>query len=349
MKVHPNDNRKTAGGFVGPGEVGGTLAETTLTFTGASPTKRTNSTMFTIDEAQPGNNFRVVAVQHPTGGEDYTERVKFHEDAVTLLYTWNGVDQQLPATKRSPLLTVWRTLWVELDSMRAPVFEDGPFEQPNLPDGSPDPQYDAAPGDLGDVSIDLLAQNFLPAKIEVIPIQVDTFPLPVDTTDNEFFYHYIAAVPAVVGPPEIPGPLAAANQIRDLAPREDLWVIHLIHGYENSVGNDFDEDFEDNLGLSVSGSNSAYVFWETIRDRAAFVPDPGNPAHPAQSVDEARLHKRTVLHESGHLMGAVHGSTEWDGIMDPENSKVWQDDSKAVFTVKHFAIFQSKPFPRWDG
>lgn len=116
----------------------------------------------------------------------------------------------------------------------------------------------------------------------------------------------------------------------------------MIGAYELSTARDFDDDVDDFLGLAVAGTNTAYVFYETIRDRAV-----GQANVPA-SVDEPRLLLRTVLHETGHLLGAAHGNDDEDGIMNPEESKTWQDDSKAVFTNRHFGIFQSIEKPQWQ-
>lgn len=80
-----------------------------------------------------------------------------------------------------------------------------------------------------------------------------------------------------------------------------------------------------------------HTFFETIRDLAA-----GQPGYPA-TVDEARLRLRVPLHESGHLMGAGHGTGPLDGIMNVNS--VWMSDADAKFTVKHFGIFQAKDKP----
>ena len=70
---------------------------------------------------QPCNNFRVVA--HVS--EDYINEVKIGTDGKTLKQkTTTG--SNVPAGNQTRLLTVWRTLYVERDSMEAPVYTQGP-------------------------------------------------------------------------------------------------------------------------------------------------------------------------------------------------------------------------------
>lgn len=118
----------------------------------------------------------------------------------------------------------------------------------------------------------------------------------------------------------------------------ELWVLHLIHAYELSEASDFDADETAyTAGKAVSGTNVAYVFSETIRDRAAFAGSAGFP----KTVDENTLKLRTVLHEAGHLMGLVHGTTPWDGIMNLNSQFETWPAADAKFTLKDFGIIQS--------
>jgi hypothetical protein len=340
ITLEPKDNRKSAGGLVGD-DAGGTLLPDVLTFPGSGnpfdPPSFHQFTRFRIDEPQPGNNFVAVAGPvRPAEAENLVEKVYFAQDAVSLMYMTHGLGMTLPGRYQSITLTVWRTLWVELDSMTAPtdVVAQGPFDQPNLPTGIPDPQYDQNLGDLPNGPIDLLAPNFAPAKIEV-----QVLPASIDDTDERFFFHYIHEAPG--------GPTSQAHEVRDLVNDSLFWIVHVIGAYEGQSTVDFDPDQESEpaLGEAISGTNIAYVYFEEIRDRSDF---PGNSAFPA-TVEQAKLQKRTVLHEVGHVMGAPHNITPLGGIMNGNSKFADWTDGQAVYTVAQFGIFQAKLKPQWDS
>jgi hypothetical protein len=322
--ISPDDNRVISAG-VGDLAIGGTLSDTVLTY---MPDDQIKTTTLSIESPQPGNNFIGLAYpkRHAEAWND-ADKVEFDSDGVTLRTLTGGF---VPTENKTKILDVWRTLWVELDSMNNPA--GGSF-------GATDPN----PGDLGNVSIDLLPPNFWPAQIEVRKV-VEGATLPADDIkDDRFFYHYLEDVPAE---PMMHYGRGAANDVRDVPARADLWVIHLIHGYEDARSNDFDDEYVNNLGLSIPGTSSAFVFAETIRQRAAWVSDPNDENDPENSVDADRLQKRAALHEAGHLMGAVHGEGKQHGIMDPEGAKLesWTDN-EATFQIQHFGTFQWKISP----
>jgi hypothetical protein len=330
----PNDNRHTAGGF-GGASVGGTLLETSLTFLEGQQSKWMQ---FKIDDAQPGNNFVAVASAVKVGQvKDGIDRVKFkEEDGKTLIYSWKEEDKLLPPDFQTlTTLTVWRTLWVELDSMIAPdPALHGPFDQ-----AADDPEYDKDLGELPNPDISLLDEQFRPANIEVRVIPALPYLAGHDLKDNRFFYHYIVEAPETPGGTD--GPSTAAADVRDSSTTEQFWAIHFVGAYELNRAEDFDGDMKWNLGASIHGTNTGYILFEEIRDRAAFA---GSPVAPA-TVPEATLLIRVPLHEAGHLMGASHGIDVEDGIMNPQIAHYNANDALAVFTEKHYAIFQSKSKP----
>ncbi|MBI2566811.1 MAG: hypothetical protein HYV63_07265 [Candidatus Schekmanbacteria bacterium] len=79
-----------------------------------------------ISARQPGNNFAVVA--HTS--QEYLESVGFAADGVTLVVAETGAP--VGEAFRTPLLTVWRTLYVERDIMADPDLtqEPGPSRIP---------------------------------------------------------------------------------------------------------------------------------------------------------------------------------------------------------------------------
>ena len=316
----PNDNRITGGGI---SEVG--MLPELLTFLAGEQEK---DTKLEITNAQPGNNYIVAALpKRPNEAQNIVDRVYFGSDGFTLKYEWDGERRGVPLTHRSELLTVWRTLWVELDSMPAPdEAADGPFNQP-------EPEYDPLPGDLPNIPIDLLAPNFQPANIEVQLIP-DGPGIGRDIRDDTIFSHYVSEF--------LGGPAELALTMRDSGSFEQFWSIQIIDSFELSRATDFDGETLFVLGIAVPNTNTALIFYETLRDRSYY---PGDPVSPA-TIDESRLIRRAALHESGHLMGALDGESEIDGVMNSQIAIFDQVDANAVFTIKHFAIFQAKAFPQ---
>ena len=331
----PNDNRHTERGPQGElliGEVG-RLDTAFLTF---EEGEQTEQTKLEIIHAQPGNNYIVAALpKRPSESQNILERVRFDDDAFTLKYEWNGEEKGVPRNKRTELLTVWRTLWLELDSMWEPTSTDPPPDGQGPFGGDPNhAEYDVNLGDLPNVPTTLLAPNFAPANIEV-----DFIPAGANRTPEGTFQHYVMEYGVLPGerPDKIYGDL-----IRNFEPQEKFWTVHLVGAYEHSQAQDFDDERAVMFGWSVRGTNTAYVYYEAIRDRSTY---PGDTQSPP-TVPQERLLNRTVLHESGHLMGAEHDAEqEIDGIMSRPLATYEPNDALAVFTIKHFAIFQWKAYP----
>jgi predicted Zn-dependent protease len=99
---------------------------------------------------------------------------------------------------------------------------------------------------------------------------------------------------------------------------------------------DYDDEDSFMLGRSIDGTNIAYIFMETIRDRAGV----------AGAVDEPRLKKRVTLHESGHLMGLKH--TPDISVMNINTNLTGTDDENR-FVNWQLGRIQAQPEPYWAG
>lgn len=291
----PNDNRQTSGtqledGTYGFGaRVGAVLAQPSFVINPASIDK---TIVMTIQDIQPANNFRAVAV----ADRHDISRVKFDTDGVNFKFKWKGnTETPVPPQSTTDILTVWRTLWIESDSWKAPTppvppapSVDGPF------DGEPGANDDPNPGDLPNAPLDLLHLAYYPGNIVVKEIAES-----IDTRDNRIFKHNLEAANMI----------AVTNQVklltRDVLPKTSFWVINMIGAYEGPEVQDYDDNEEPFFlgGASITGTNVCYVFLETLRDRAVY---PGSSGDNRASVDEDTLKKRVTLHESGHAMGLHH-------------------------------------------
>jgi hypothetical protein len=145
----------------------------------------------------PGDNFRVIAGARNRGGENLVKPLLFEQAPETLgrLYfdaddnnlleppfepILTELDPALGADNRfvtTPLLTIWRRLYVEVDSMGSPQFDNsyygygfGEPTPPNLPPDHPLQGFldDPRPGDIPDPNITAFSDAFRPAFIEVV-------------------------------------------------------------------------------------------------------------------------------------------------------------------------------------
>ncbi len=327
--INKNDHRKSSGaiGEVAPFGIGSplmTLQETSLTIPSGATTA---FTIGTITDPQPGNNYIVPAMPrwfslNFTGISD--------SDGVTVVYQVSDFGNpptityfDVPDKYHTDILTVWRTLWVELDSMRAAnPATDGTF----LPE--PDTNADLVFDPL-DPAIGLFAAQYARACIDVKTIEA-----ALDVTDGQhidFFLHNMEN-------PDVEGLRASA--MADIADEnsDDFWVMQLVAGYEgpDALSNDPNAQPFVRLGRSITDTNIAYVYQEAIRDLGL------NSVAPNKTVPPWKLELRTALHESGHLMGLPH--PPFVSIMDAHTVSFGLDEEN-VFAFSELGRIQGQVRP----
>ncbi len=312
----PNDN---VGGSVAPPTE---LSAPFLDFTaGQATTKRAT---LTINGRQPGNNFIISG----SGREDWLNAITFDSDGTTLLRGLN--DAPVPANRQTTLLTVWRTLNIEEDSMAEPdVVFPGEFTDAGVGND------DLYPGDLGtgtgggvggigpfvQPSLDLLASEFVKANIRVRTLTTED-----DVTDNAPFVHNLDS-------------LGYGNSVRDITSVADFWVVQVFAAYEWIA----DEDLDPILGMAESpqtgntfvevGESPTNIYLETIRDASLNYPG-------AKSA--AVLRERVVLHEVIHRFRNREGEGEHDvGVMIAHTALTGTDEEIALQGVILFDMVRT--------
>jgi hypothetical protein len=275
----PDDN-------VGLNTPSGFLQPDSLLIPRTTSVKKTSLYVFA---PQPGNNFIVAA----SGTLARLNNVVFAADGVTLLKEPGGGDVE--GNRRTSILTLWRTLWIEQDSMAAP--------DPGEPFGGFGIGYhDEYPGDLGTTgehgtgdhggvfgqpSLDFLTAQMARANVRVKVLT----PLLEDFVDNAEFVHNLGEFANQS--------VDSGDLVRDVNSLASFWVIQVLAAYEWKLDRDYDyiigtEQAE--LGNTNLGANDGpiNIYLETIRTVSIDTPN---------AVSADAIKQRTVLHESMHQFG----------------------------------------------
>jgi len=224
---------------------------------------------YTITKRNPGNNFKIVAHCIP----HYRGDVVIDTGAAKrgLDFKLGNSGPTVPATYKTPLLSVWRKLHTEVDSMGAPP---------------PDPPWQA--GDVAVADVDDPDTGLLVAAFEA------AYTLPAFDTGNNnsnagFIYNMTDAQ----------APNQGSNNRGTTAEAGDYWVAYIQGVYEGPTAEDNDDDTES--GRSGYCPNPepeyAFVYQEVIRDLCDL-------EHP--TWDETSVERRTVIHEIGHQFELGH-------------------------------------------
>ena len=303
-----------------------------ITFYPGQTSKSSEEFSVRTDSRQPGNNFIVGT----NGRQERVDHYQFrNSDGTTLILMQNGQETVVPQAYQTPMLTVWRTLWMEQDDMVAPTLPgDGPFDGAGV--GNDDVQMDPH-----EPPITLATTNLAAALV-----RVQQLPAQYDQTDGVDFVHNLP-----FGLFETKG-----RPVRDVDSERHFWVVHLIGGYEagrhpryNPPGDDrfLDYDGEQGflLGFDTGNTSDApvFVFLETIRDVAL---------NMAGTVNQATLEPRVALHETLHQFLGLHsqdpnnpsvlGADE--GIMDV-NTALTGTAAQNVLTPRQIRVIQGKLYP----
>ena len=328
-----------------------TLSETILTFDAGQQNK---TVQFNFATAQPGDNY-IVAVHPNTGIVDdiYTFEKWAQWNASnyqgiiggTLLYKVPGDFGDctlLPENLQTQMLTVWRTLWMELDRMAAPVLPTAPGQvsdgfafdtkyATSLVDSNGNPIKD-----IWDTQHHVDTNGHEPDDFDLVSIDGNGVPLPLAFPDTSLLIQalQLACIDAVVvdiaklaswnlnyQQPTVPFQrnltrYDMAVERRILCVRNDIsfWNIYVLGAFDPPM---LDGDNPPNdlwaLGgwASAMGDGVVLIFNEAKRDQFYHIKKRGdNP----REISE--LLQGVVIHEALHLFGF----DDVPGEYDPNNS-----------------------------
>jgi hypothetical protein len=334
---------------------------------GYTGTKATgNNNTIVIDAAHAGDNFIVVvdttqnnvnnlATLGATETERYTESHGYYQ---------------------SELLTVWRTLWMELDVMATPTatITDG-FDPANqgttwsLPGNIPttEPANFDILAQPTKPDITLLQTAMLAACIEVKEVSQDSGNLSWlvgDTSNADPNDDYIDGTSASVGQWDETRPFihnltsdqdnaldAVSANSRDVTVNNaQFWCIHLVSAYESIVAEDGDGEYTRTYGIVSTSQPVVILFDETIRDLANSPAK--NDYKPLNTLKQIN-----VMHEVLHLLGLRHAdggvmatgsSNTLPGTIDfePHNFRITNTRAESLLEEQIKKI-QAKLYPSW--
>ena len=249
----------------------------------------------TITETQPGNNYIVAAHSQ----QAIVDNLKFKDDSVSLFYRKPGTTTSfdVPATHRTEVLEVWRTLWVESDHMEAPGDDDGPFNGDAACGGADLKACDDVKATPTDPTIDTLTE-----LMNIAFVTVKALPAEYDPRNTIPFDHNLEDT--------------AVPNVRDEPSSQYFWTVHMLGAYEFQTDRDNDPHNEPWFaGWSehlLADDPTNFVFDETVRDIHA------EPEFPGM-VPLATLLDRVSAHEAFHRFFGWHGTRPEadEGIMNP--------------------------------
>ncbi len=224
---------------------------------------------------QPGDNYRIAA----HFDEDFVK--SFRNDD-----TQNDGDKIIDNNSNQPLtngisevLTVWRFLHLELDTMIGPALatpiaaDDDRFILPRIPDVS-------------------IVDSYLDDSYIVSKILGDS----IDTSDNALFDYHTTDAEASSTLPFHP-----CFEKRDFDKNlDEFWFVYLLSVFQGGTGDDYDPDGSGwelgyNPPLAGRDNSCILIYQENIRDLAA-----NSNIVVASGLFGFELEQATVIHELGH-------------------------------------------------
>ncbi|MGL6196710.1 MAG: hypothetical protein ACRC2T_18005, partial [Thermoguttaceae bacterium] len=268
--------------------------------------KKTAPYTLTISDGYAGDNFIVAA--------SFTKARVEAAKLGTTLTTWNKLDQPAADTdvKQTSLLTVWRTLWIELDQMAMPTATaaDG-FDPANQGNGNGQWNYTVPTPEPTDFDvlfqpqkpdISLLTTAMVAACITVKEIDQTDFinfnPTNWITNDSQTqaagtwdtttpFVHNMGK--------NFQNVSAACRDIPLAQVTPSFWLVHGIGAYE--------DDRASGLATFTSDGGSFYIFAESIRGVVSkYIPPANNPSQNFVGGVSGQI-DRATYHEVMHFFG----------------------------------------------
>ena len=309
-------------GFAG---LGGTFVVGTLEFL---PGSVVEIGRFQITARQPGNNFIAVAHQRL----EFLAALAFSDDGVTLRVA-GGLGPA--AGNQTGILTVWRTLHLELDGMKKPTSLEELLFDPMGDDVIP-------PADIAAPPWSLVAAEF-PAANVVVADDLSVYESP---KQKAAFTHCFGEFGHTNDSETAAN--ALGKSIRNVDSENDFWVIQLISGYEYVKLSDIDDEVAPDtntegwaVGWAIKNGNDGptFVFSEVMRDVHANSPliDP--------AFGQAEWHARISLHEVSHRFDMRHndpGGIGDEGPLDLINVNLAAPGTSQAFTLRQLAEFRPR-------
>lgn len=270
------------------------------------------------------------------------------------------------------MLTVWRTLWFELDRMKAPVL---PTDYGQMSDGfrymdkvtynsngtinnATSQAWDTqeiSNGQKEPFSFDLAVQPSLPSLTRTSQYLTEAcIQVQGVSSDQvkEWSNKTVLEMPSFVRHLDIytQTEQSVGRDIPVTANTESFWILHALGAFD-PMSTAFYDDFDVNRSNSLMGYASPitiYIFNETIRDYLKNSLD-GNPQiPPSQLVNQSEALSRLMYHETMHYFLGPHGTTIADtGIMNRyvANNFFLSANTNIALTPEQIRETQSKSQP----
>jgi hypothetical protein len=262
-------------GLLGEDNLGeGILVPDSIHFGEGDVTKRV---VFMTSCAQPGDNYRVVAwpALWPIN------KLNLGGDGQTIQRPTPSGTTPLEPNYQTKLLTIWRTLNVELDSL-------GPPPEGEMFDGA-----GVGNDDVAVLNLDAPPIYHMQAEYPKAFVQLKTLSNSYDVTDDARFDHNSDDFEA----------FSVGDSVRDVRSEEAFWVVQMFGAYEGPDTKDNDDEFDVRLGTAPGTDGPCNVYFEAIRDNRAFLVD---NVPEATFASETTAVARVALHESLHRFGLYH-------------------------------------------
>ncbi|MGI8980813.1 MAG: dockerin type I domain-containing protein [Pirellulaceae bacterium] len=286
-----------------------------------SVTKKTDAgshaTAYLSVSTRPGDNFRVTATNWIHTNSLLTQEIVDREGI--------GANVLPKDAKITELLTSWRTLHIEPDSM-GDEGEEGPFDEAGAFTYRLDPQldWDWFPENIGEngntnaifraPSLTFLTEQMARCYIEVIA-DLQSY----DATDQLSFTRNLTG--------GVQPSIDLINTVRDVPSRDNYWVIQVFAAYDGGVGEDLDTVGEAEYLAWTDHANPGddelrvpvVLYLETLRD---YLANSNHIAPPREELQSPQVYiGRIVLHEVVHRFGMPHGiGNAWDvGVLKVSN------------------------------
>jgi hypothetical protein len=342
----PSDNRgvaKFVGGSTIVGNQWGRLSDINIPVTTNQKGTATATAIIELP-GNPGDNFKVAAALDSGTRDAMYVGQGSQTDALRIWVDVSGADWKVPEgqeqdtnppARASRLLTVFRRLHVEVDSMGAP-----PASETFYP--YPDSRDDPNPGDVKDPSLDALIPAMKEAYVDVLQ---DT-----GHDEHQTTWHYDF--------PSTPDLYAYGKANRQSEEAADYWSAHVIGVYElgehpdpdaptifTDLDNDPDNEHTNPGDTDHIRPKTSLIAMEQIRDFTVQFTLSGSAIRRHMSY--AKTLAVITAHEIGHQVIGPHHSEDHDNLMWVPSSDLTEqivDTTPFKWKASHIDIIRDGSF-----